>query len=253
MWIFADWGYLLPVITEDTDPLRKEALWDTYTNNGEFTFQVRARLESHLLHYIENYAKPGTYGEIWATPHHDYNYRLMTTKRAFAEAMTEAMMDIDYRNFKNQSLKFTDGKVYHDLLIDVWYDSCKLNPPGGIYGAYSDENPDGFGSVSAYDDSYWGGYSAPKRRIGDSFKNVLFEEEDDIDDTDWQAYKLHRTKEDMDKYNIPMSDWWEYTSRAEFEALVPELEKHFGNNTIKRMRKKNIKNVESWAAEGVVL
>lgn len=252
MWIFAEWGYLLPVITEDSDPLRKEEKWNEYTNDGQFTFQVRARLRSHLTHYIENYAKEGTYGEIWATPHHDYNFRLMTTKRAFAEAMTEAMMDINYRNFKDQSLKFTDGKIYHDLLLDVWHDSCKLNTPGGYYGPWSPENPDGYGSSDKYENSYWGGYSTPGRRIGDSFNNIQFEEEES-DSEEWTEYKLRKALEDMDKYNIPMTSWWEFTSRAEFEVLVTELKKHFGKNTIKNMRKKNIANVNSWAEEGVVL
>jgi len=227
MWIFADYGYLLPAITAEDDIMRKHEDWNLYSNNGEFTFQIRARLSEHLEHYLDNYGEEGTYGPIWRTPDHDYNFRVMTTQEAFAEAMKKSIMAIDYRNFKDQSTKYPRGKEYHDLLISIWSASCKLNEPGGIYGRWTPENPNGYGSVDSIFDKY---VRDDDWVVGDSWRNEnLNIESNDMDEL----------ISFMDEVDIPMAEWWEYSSPREFALLKPYLRKHFSNKTIKIMSKKN--------------
>lgn len=262
MWIFGAYGYLLPVITEEDDELRDHPAWNDYSFDGEFTFQVRARMREHLEYYLEHFAEEGTYGAIWATPDHDYNYRVMTTQKAFADAMHRSIMDIDYRNFKDQSLAYPRGKEYHDLLLDIWFDSCKLGDgPGGFYGPRSAENPNGYVNANTYYVDRWkdDDTTGIRRRIGDSFQNIDFGDEYpeegewetvDADSPEWakdnewyseEDLKIDRIVHDLDEMNVPMSDWYEFVTPREFAIIQKRLKGHFSKKTIKSMRNKNKK------------
>lgn len=242
MWIFADYGYLLPTITEENDPMRRHKDWNRYSRNGEFTFQVRARLREHLNYYLANFAEPGTYGPIWRTPDHDYNYRVFTTQEAFAEAMKKSIMAIDYRNFKDQSTKYPRGTEYHKLLLSVWSDSCSLNEPGGFYGPKSAENPDGYDAAKRY--SGWGSGEFVGRRIGDSFQNIDFGDDrytDDIeeDEMEWADARTMGIIDDMYRYGIDKEDWPLNLVPSEFESVIPFLRQSFSKKKVKKMRQRN--------------
>lgn len=247
MWIFAAWGYLLPTITPDDDKLRNEGDWDHYSVNGQFTFQIRARLSEHLDWYIEHYAEEGTYGPIWRTPAHDYNFRIMTTQEAFAEAIKKSILDIDYRHFKDQSLKYPRGEDFHKLLINIWSASCNLNEPGGPYGPYSDENPLGYSPAWKYGygrdnyDEYDG------RRIGETFgifenskPKVTFEFDDDEEDHGWLT-DADRTAltviDEMYDLEVPPEDWFDFTSPGELAKVVAYLKRAGHKKTVKRIMK----------------
>jgi hypothetical protein len=232
--------------------MRRDADWDHYSNEGDFTFQVRARLREHLEYYLANFAEPGTYGEIWRTPTHDYNYRVFTTQEAFAAATAKMVMAIDYRNFKDQSKKFPRGREYHDLLLDIWADSAKLNTPGGFYGPRSEENPHGYGLASYY--SRYGDDTIG-RRIGDSFEGIDFG--DGADDEGWFGQDLPDPDDDsldyvsdddrkmmsivdeLDRYGIEMEDWALNLVPSEFEAVLPALRRSYTKKEVKRMKAEN--------------
>lgn len=251
MWLFTEFGYLLPTITEETDPMRKHEDWDLYSNNGEFTFQVRARLQEHLEYYLEFFAEEGTYGPIWKTPDHDYNYRVFTTQEAFAIATAKMVMSIDYRNFKNQSTKFPRGKEYHDLLIDIWTSSCDLGDgPGGAYGPWSPENPKGYKRSLYY--KGWGSGEYEGRRIGDTFENIDFgdgkngyydltvdPEAGDEDDEQWFEPSVKSIIDQLDAYGIDEEDWCLNLTPNEFDLVSSFLKDYFGKKEFKKMRKLN--------------
>ena len=67
MWLFTEFGYLLPTITTETDPMRKHEDWDHYSVDGKFTFQVRARLKEHLDYYLEH---SGSFWMLWPSSRH---------------------------------------------------------------------------------------------------------------------------------------------------------------------------------------
>jgi hypothetical protein len=245
MWIFAEYGYLLPTITEPDDPMRRHEDWNHYSNDGEFTFQVRARLREHLEYYLQNFGEEGTYGPIWRTPDHDYNYRVFTTQEAFAEAMRKSIMAINYRNFKDQSTKFPRGHEYHKLLLDVWADSADLGSgPGGVYGPYSEENPKGYKRAAYYEG--WGMGEYEGRRIGDTFENIDFGDGDDgywtpdeEEDEDWVEPSVSRVLEQLDAYGFDEEDWCLNLTPNEFDLVSHFLRDYFGEDEFDRMYRTN--------------
>lgn len=254
MWLFTNFGYLLPTITEEDDPMRFHADWERYSVNGKFTFQIRARLREHLDYYLANFAEEGTYGPIWATPDHDYNYRVFTTQQDFAIATAKMVMAIDYRNFKNQSTKFPRGKEYHDLLLDIWAGSCSLGDgPGGFYGPRTADNPNGYGYARGY--NRYGSGANSGRRIGDSFENIVFDDEDEdegwfgqdlpdadddsLDYVDEKDRKMLAIVDELDRYGIDMEDWPLNLVPSEFETVIPVLRQQFGKKVVKRMKIEN--------------
>lgn len=186
MWNFLPGGLLMPSIVptdEDGNSKAKPEL----TNNGEYMLQVRARVESHLTNFIRDYMDP--YGlphsEIELTPDMDYNARFYTTHEVYAEAMKNAILDIDYAKFKptaermvrNDDGTFTplyaDGKKYHSILNTIWGSLTRLAPAGGVWGSYDPvTNPRGYRARS------WSGKgSGPKV----TFENSAFRSTDPDD------------------------------------------------------------------------
>jgi hypothetical protein len=164
MWLFLPSGLLMPaaVPADKADPV--------LTRDGTLLLQVRARVESHLTNFINDYMEEGKYSDIEATPQMDYNFRFYTTHADFALAMAKAIVDIDYKKFKPTAedrdidgrLLYKDGKEYHGILNSIWGTLCKLNTPGGSWGRYSATNPNGY--KSAKDSPYKSG-----KQTGSSF------------------------------------------------------------------------------------
>lgn len=256
MWLFTNFGYLLPTITEDNDPMRKHEDWNYYSVGGKFTFQVRARLLEHLEYYLDNFAEEGTYGPIWRTPDHDYNYRVFTTQEAFAQATAKMVMAIDYRNFKDQSLKFPRGKEYHDLLLRIWGASCNLNEPGGAYGPWSPENPKGYKTAKGYHN--WG--SSEGRRLGDTFENIDFgdDENEDPEELAWwdgpaedmlteDDHRAIKIVNELDRMAIPVTEWPEYLTPNEWDVVEHIVFQTVASKKVVRSMRK--RNRDNWAIE----
>jgi len=267
MWAFFDFGLLMPALVPakvagDADVL-------AWTNNGEYELQVRGRVEEHLRYFMDTYMVPGSFNPtIHDTPQMDYNYRFYTTREAYAEGIKQAALAIDYEKFKVTSERYSWNHKYHTALNSIWATLCRLNTPGGFYGPKSDKNPYGYTSKHWWDDDdtdfYTNRHDTATRRTGDTFglreedSNVFFADrgdegytdgylEQDLGDLynesmDWMPENERRMLdviEELDSANIPMRDWADYTSPAEFVLLQPMLKENFSKKTLRSFRKKN--------------
>lgn len=146
-WIFLPGSMMMPALA----PMEKA---DPELTLGYRELQVRGRLVTHLHDFIDNFMDPFglDHSEVEVTPWADYTCRFYTTREAYGAALANAMLDIDYSSFKIQSerknsngtLRYPKGREYHEVLTSVWSASAQLNPPGGIYGPRSPQNPRGF-------------------------------------------------------------------------------------------------------------
>lgn len=108
MWIFTKDGLLMPAAV----PME---LAPKKLTKGRRSLQIRSRERKHLLDFIDSYMK-SDFSAIESTPDKDYEFRFYTTREAFAEAMAEAIKDIDYEKFKPQA----KHSGYHSLLNRIW-------------------------------------------------------------------------------------------------------------------------------------
>lgn len=134
MWIFTPGGLLMPAALPSLEKDKVE-VDPVLTNNGEFDIQVRARVESHLQNFIDEYVEPQGFPRsvIQATPTMDYNFRFYMRKDQFAKAMMRAIEDIDYQKFKptaHQAKYGKDGEKYHSVLNAIWGTVTRLGNPG---------------------------------------------------------------------------------------------------------------------------
>jgi hypothetical protein len=95
MWIFLSNGFISAV--ED--------------RNDHDQLIIRARTRKHLADIV-----PESQDRIEHTPKADYHYRLRMPKTELARLMSEAILGIDYDNFKNS---ITDHR-YHDAALSIW-------------------------------------------------------------------------------------------------------------------------------------
>lgn len=127
MWIFTPQGLLMPaaVPMDKVDP--------ALTQDGKFDFQIRGRVAEHLQNFIDAYMEEGTYNpDIQLTPEMDYNARFYTTREAFAQAMTKALMDVNYEKFKPQAYDHDHkSHPYYNCLNSIWGTVTMLGRPGG--------------------------------------------------------------------------------------------------------------------------
>lgn len=147
MWIFLPSGLLMPA------DVPVDLADKTLTDNGRLSLQVRGRIESHLSNFIRDYMAPMglEFSEIEKTPQMDYNVRFYTTREDFGKALSQAVLDIDYKKFKptaentnaDGTPRYKDGRAYHNVLNSIWGTLLQLAPAGGIWGTYSAENPRG--------------------------------------------------------------------------------------------------------------
>lgn len=252
MWIFSDFGLLMPSLVperiKDRESVKK------WTNNGEYELQVRARLREHLEYFMETYMEPGTYNpEIHATPSMDYNYRFYTTREAFAVGIGNIALNMDYEKFKETSTRFSWNNKYHSLLTRIWGTLCELNQPGGIWGPKTKDNPKGYSPAWKYGssrgttlgdrfaESHYD-YEDTGRRIGDSFGERLddyYEDDGWMDDSDEKAMALI---DELDSLNVPEGDWCNYTSPAELTKIVSFLKKTGSRSSVKKIMRGARKN-----------
>lgn len=72
--------------------------------------------------------------DIVETPRADYRYRVAMTKETFAVVVQHYILNhLTYDNFKNH-VEQVRGKVYHDILLDVWFDHRELDDRVGKLG-----------------------------------------------------------------------------------------------------------------------
>jgi hypothetical protein len=101
MWLMTNFGFFSIV--------KKE---------GESHLTVRARTKQDLLSLKERYLP--AIGAIEVSEYADYRYRVRVPQEAFAEALRDIALDIDYPNFKN-SVSEKQGKVRARVYEDVWH------------------------------------------------------------------------------------------------------------------------------------
>jgi len=101
MWLMTDFGFFSIV--------KKE---------GEENLTVRARVRQELLVLRRRYL-PGP-GPIEETEYADYRFRVRVPREAFAEALRDIALDIEYPNFKN-SVAGKQGKARARVYEDVWH------------------------------------------------------------------------------------------------------------------------------------
>ncbi len=71
---------------------------------------VRARSRQHLVNTF-----PGE--RIHVTPRNDYRFRVIVARTEVAEMLAQAVLDMDYSNFKNS----TRGFHLHSLYEKFWF------------------------------------------------------------------------------------------------------------------------------------
>jgi hypothetical protein len=102
LWIFSGFGYFSVIEhRQDRDLLLVRS-------------RVKGDLELLQQKWLPNL------GDIVATPTGaDYPYRALAWRKEFAEAMSKAVLSIDYTNFKN-GVSRTQGYARHNLYMQVW-------------------------------------------------------------------------------------------------------------------------------------
>ena len=100
MWLMTNFGFFSIVKKESEDYLT-----------------VRARAMQDLLNLRERYLP--AMGAIEVSDYTDYRYRVRVPREAFAEALKDISLDIDYPNFKN-SVARKQGKARARGYEDVW-------------------------------------------------------------------------------------------------------------------------------------
>ncbi len=98
MWIFTDKGFISAV--------RKNDRPDDVT--------VRSRDRESLVAVTGD-----THDAIHQSPHGDYPYRAFVAPEALSQWVSEAVLGINYSNFKSQ-VSSTRGYSYSHALHDVW-------------------------------------------------------------------------------------------------------------------------------------
>lgn len=269
MWAFFDFGLLMPALVPAKVKDRPDVL--KWTNNGEYDLQVRGRLREHLQYFMDNYMEEGTFNpEIQATPDKDYNFRFYTTVEAYAEGIKQAALKMDYEKFKVTSERFSWNKKYHTILNSIWATVCRLNEPGGFYGPKSKDNPRGYtasGRWAASEDGWYERrHTQVGRRIGDTFgipddeweqpmvdfgdEKYWWEDDGSIEEyayvtPDGEVLTVDAETDavlnELDGADIPMNQWWRYTTPAEFNRLDDVLKNHFSKKVLRSMKRKNVK------------
>ena len=107
MWIMTPFGIIMPAQAEATAPV---------AGDPADCFQVRAR-DRKALTYLRKHYMGGRLGAIIATPNRDYEFRAYCTKVAFADALRDMVLEVDYEKFKPQART----ESLHDLYLRLWY------------------------------------------------------------------------------------------------------------------------------------
>ena len=101
MWLMTNFGFFSIV--------KKE---------GEANLTMRSRVKQDLLNFKEHYLP--SVGAIEESEYADYRYRVRVPREAFAEALKDIALDVDYPNFKH-SVARRQGKARARVYEDVWH------------------------------------------------------------------------------------------------------------------------------------
>lgn len=222
MWIFTPQGLLMPaaVPMDKVDP--------ALTHDGKFDFQIRGRVAEHLQNFIDAYMEEGTYNPvIQLTPEMDYNARFYTTREAFAQAMTRALMAVNYEKFKPQAYDHDQkSHPYYACLNSIWGTVTMLGRPGGKWAMGSSKYKGYTGSTFVSDkpseddtrgswiDRYW-----DVRNDSEYTQDgVLFS---DRDEDKWTDDYTPRIEDEIDDIlasveGVPASEWEDYLGEYEW-------------------------------------
>lgn len=232
MWVFADFGLLMPASIPALDSKHlsakdRDAL-SVWSYGGIYDLQVRARAKEHLQHFMDNYMEVGTFNpEMHATPEMDYNFRFYTTRKAFAQAMALVIEEIDYEKFKPTAERYSWGKQYHSVLNSIWGTVCRLGAPGGVWGPRSTRNPNGYGKASKYA-GLSGSTTAYSYRDGEGYRSIgssFFDLDDEIEDDNeyWTPDREEEIEEILhDMEGIPVDQWEDFLTETQM-ALVRDI------------------------------
>ena len=228
MWIFADFGLLMP--SEVPESVKNTPEVEKWTNSGEYDIQVRARLSEHLEYFMDNFMEEGTFNPtIQATPDKDYNFRFYTSREALAEGIKNVALSIDYSKFKPTSERFAWNKKYHEVLNDIWTSLCALASPGGVWGPKSEENPTGYDKASRWGSS-WSRHDSrydDTSRVGSSFfSDEELREFGIIPDYEPEAdIEARRLIDELDSYGIDYDQWRDFSTESEWILLRNEVDR----------------------------
>jgi hypothetical protein len=220
MWIFTPGGLLMPATLPNMrhDGVEVAKRW---TRNGKFDFQVRARVKSHLENFIRDYMDPMKlpHSQIQATPRMDYDFRFYCTQQDFADAMRQALLDVDYQKFKPTAERknaqgeplYPDGRKYHDLLNQLWGSIARLGNP---YGS----NRKGFWGGGAELDRAPATHRASWKQSTPDFTPI--DDPNEVELTqDELAEELYKQLTD-----VPHSQWSDFAPAADLENVERWLE-----------------------------
>lgn len=215
MWIFADFGLLMPstiptsVLERADTPAIVEAV------ERGWTLQVRGRIAEHVQHFMDTYMEPGTFSVLYKTPDMDYNVRFYTTHEEFNKGLSKAVLEIDYTKFKPTAERYAWGRPYHNVLNSIWSVLLDLAPAGGTWGKKSIENPRGFDKISPYADDplWWDTYDFPAQK---ATGGIL---ENHYGISDWGG-EDQEVEEILDSVvGIPATEWQDYLPEYDFNFL----------------------------------
>lgn len=111
MWIFTTTGYISAVENQE----------------DKRTLILRARVKNDLVRFKTQYMNDlaGAQGAITFHRYNDYPYRLIVDKASFQVGLMNAVLDIDYKNFKSAVAK-VQGHERSTIYSRIWAVLIKL-------------------------------------------------------------------------------------------------------------------------------
>lgn len=240
MWLFLSDSMMMPSLA----PMDKA---DPQLTLGRRTLQIRGRLRSHLNNFIENYGEGLDFSEIEDNPYADYTCRFYATPEAFGEAMKRAIMDIDYKKFKDTAKrprKLTGlvperAQEYAGVLMSVWSITQRVGRAGGFYSPRSASNPNGYDPNRRYSGSVGSSfYGSSKSKPTTSWGTPLFDDEpdwwndldeddldeDDLDDFDYTPRRERHALDLLaDLAEVPTDQWEDELTEDDFTLVKPYM------------------------------
>jgi hypothetical protein len=114
MWLFTRYGFFSIASASEPDRSSNQSL-----------VMVRARAQKHLLNLQKRFPDSEiALAEILTNVGTDYKYRIVISKAAWAEVVSELTMEQTWSNFKNEASRFAhvnhESQAYARALHDVW-------------------------------------------------------------------------------------------------------------------------------------
>jgi len=122
MWLFTP-NFFVSVVQKPQDKRR-----DTLTLRTRNRADIDALIAAHFPD-----AKP------YRVAHSDYEWRIRVPKQAFAEAVSQMALDIDYANYKDEVTR-RQGRERHDVYLRVWSALLSISDRAPLRWWNSDES-----------------------------------------------------------------------------------------------------------------